>query len=224
MGEANRRRESTRLKRRQQCLRELKYLEAPASEGEVETYYEVQSIVAVKVPRQRLDLLAAMGMMPNECHANAYAAAQQNDSVRVVTGWWCDTPISRLHSIIDQTQHGGFVCITPGPLDILTFRPDPLVELRSDGNHQRAGRRAPTLLRSDPKLTIEAANEARTVLDRGGEVEDIPLDLLQVLGMLWQVPLARSTDPRPRDSQGPPGSKSIEDRSGGHIGSLYEEK
>ena len=98
----------------------------------------------------------------------------------MVTGWWCDTAIPRLHSVIERD--GQMVCITPGPFEVLTFRPDPLVVMDVGRPHLRSGSACPVLVRPDPASTIEAANAILALLDSGAGPDDIPDELLASVG------------------------------------------
>lgn len=115
MGEAKRRRQAADEALRQRFLHELDYLGAPELDGEVDLYHEVQAMPLLVIPRQVPEVIEWMRMKPGECHTNAYSFTQLDPSKRakMFTGWWCDSAIPRLHSVVDQVGDGQLICITP---------------------------------------------------------------------------------------------------------------
>ena len=168
-------------------LSELHHLMAEPVEGEASLCLEILDLPVSIVPREDLAVLRANGMLPNQCHQNTFEFARLDPSgrSRVVTGWRCDTPIPRLHSVV--APYGGdiLVCITPGPVPMLKFRIDRELELRADGKHLRRGRVAPPLLRLDPLQTIEDARKATGLLEAGADPSKMPQELMMRLGLLF---------------------------------------
>jgi hypothetical protein len=196
MGEAKRRYRAWQEARTEQFLRELDVLGLPPVDGEADLLVQVLGMTMFEVPRAPMEQLLYMRMKANECHANtrAYAQLDPEQRSRVVLGWWCDTSVPRLHSVIRRDAR--LVCVTPSPLDTISFRPDPLIETGDDGVYytfHRRGQRIPSLVRPDPQRTIEAAREARAMIGAGRTPDDLSLELHQALGTAlpaWEAEVA----------------------------------
>lgn len=79
------------------------------------------------VARADASVLAAMGMEPSGCHANARAFAMDVTGAEWVLGWWDLGHAWTLHSVV--RLRGALLCVTPqarpGEPGTLAYVPDP---------------------------------------------------------------------------------------------------
>jgi hypothetical protein len=145
------------------------------SEWEAATLQEVLALPRVTVTRPPEKQLLAVGMRPNDCHANcaAQAANDTEGQSRHVSGWYIHGSDLILHSVVDID--GDWYCITPQTTSLpsrFQFIPDSLIEWResSDGAGMdafRGGRPLPLALRKYPHVHVQMRNEFIALIAAG---------------------------------------------------------
>ena len=153
MGEAKRKREALIGLLKGQMQR----WDFPSSKAEVDAVAEIEQLPTILVQRYPPEILARMGMPPNQCHANA-RFMQDNDpegKCRQISGYWPQSGNYVLHSVVERD--GEIFCVTPlsiGGPDHFAFIPDPDIEWREEGNYRIAYRKGVPVepgFRSDPE-------------------------------------------------------------------------
>ncbi|WP_187772206.1 hypothetical protein [Agrobacterium sp. B1(2019)] len=139
------------------------------------TLLEVWALPRVTVTRPPEEQFLAIGMRPNDCHANC-AAQEANDPEgrsRHVWGWYIYGSDLILHSVVDIG--GDWYCLTPQTTSLpsrFQFIPDSVIEWRvsSDGMGMdafRGGRALPLALRKDPQVHIRMRDEFMALIAAG---------------------------------------------------------
>lgn len=110
-------------------------------------------------------------MAHQECHANCMKMAGTDENARHVTGWWMISEgVYILHSVM--LFEGRYICITPtleeeSTIEFIDFLPDMKLRWYSEPTQwicKRDGRRAPSVVRSDPKKTIREYTRYKDIL------------------------------------------------------------
>ncbi len=145
------------------------------SEWEATTLQEVLALPRVIVTRPPEEQLLAVGMRPNDCHANcaAQAANDTEGRSRHVWGWYIYGSDLILHSVVDIG--GDWYCLTPQTTSLpsrFKFIPDSQIEWResSDGSGMdafRGGRPLPLALRKYPHVHVQMRNEFMELIAAG---------------------------------------------------------
>lgn len=145
------------------------------SEWEAATLQEVLALPRVTVTRPPEKQLLAVGMRPNDCHANcaAQAANDTEGRSRHVTGWYIHGSDLILHSVVDIV--GDWYCLTPQTITLpsrFQFIPDNQIEWRESANGSgmdayRGGRPLPLALRKYPHVHVQVRNEFMALIAAG---------------------------------------------------------
>lgn len=156
-------------------IRNVEEMAFEPSEWEAMTLLEVLALPRVTVTRPPEEQLLAIGMRPNDCHANCAAqAANDNEGrSRQVSGWYIHGSDLILHSVVDIG--GDWYCLTPQTTSLpsqFQFIPDDQIEWRvsSDGMGMdafRAGRPLPLALRKYPHVHVQMRNEFMALIAAG---------------------------------------------------------
>lgn len=150
------------------------------SKLEADTLAEVLALPRVTVTRPPESELLAIGMIPNDCHANCamQAANDIEGNSRHVTGWYVSGDCLVLHSVAEIS--GQWFCLTPqivkGP-ETFEFIPDRMIEWRdtADGlgrEPYRNGERLPQALRENPELHFRMCDEFKSLVASGMSIMD----------------------------------------------------
>lgn len=150
------------------------------SEWEAATLLEVLALPRVTVTRPLEEQLLAIGMRPNDCHANcaAQAANGTEGRSRHVWGWYLHGSDLILHSVVDIG--GDWYCLTPQTTSLpsrFQFIPDSQIEWQasSDGMGRdafRGGRQLPLALRKYPKVHVRMRDEFMSLIAAGMSAVD----------------------------------------------------
>lgn len=148
-------------------IRNVEEMAFEPSEWEAATLLEVLTLPRVTVTRPPEEQLLAVGMLPNDCHANcaAQAANDREGRSRHVSGWYIYCSDLILHSVVDIG--GDWYCLTPQTTSLpsrFQFIPDSQIEWQpsSDGMGMdafRGGRALPLALRKCPQVHIQMRDE-----------------------------------------------------------------
>lgn len=145
------------------------------SEWEAKTLLEVLALPRVTVTRPPEKQLLAIGMRPNDCHANC-AGQEANDTEgrsRHVSGWYIHGSDLILHSVVNIG--GDWYCLTPQTTSLpsrFQFIPDSQIEWQpsSDGMGMdafRGGRALPLALRKHPHVHVQMRDEFMALIAAG---------------------------------------------------------
>lgn len=150
------------------------------SEWEAKTLLEVLALPRVTVTRPPENQLLAIGMRPNDCHANcaAQAANDPEGRSRHVWGWYINGSDLILHSVVDIG--GDWYCLTPQTTSLpsrFQFIPDGQIEWQpsSDGmdlDAFRGGMPLPLTLRKYPQVHIQMRDEFMSLITAGMSAVD----------------------------------------------------
>lgn len=167
--------EAVQTELEQFIFRNVEEMAFEPSEWEAATLLEVLALPRVTVTRPPEKQLLAIGMRPNDCHANC-AAQVANDTEgrsRHVSGWYIHGSDLILHSVVDIG--GDWYCLTPQTTSLpsrFQFIPDSHIEWResSDGMGMdafRGGRALPLALRKYPHVHVQMRDEFMALIAAG---------------------------------------------------------
>lgn len=156
-------------------IRNVEEMAFEPSEWEATTLLEVLALPRVTVTRPPEEQLLAVGMRPNDCHANcaAQAANDMEGRSRHVSGCYIHGSDLILHSVVNIG--GDWYCLTPQTTSLpsqFQFIPDNQIEWRasSDGSGMdafRSGRPLPLALRKYPHVHVQMRNEFMALIAAG---------------------------------------------------------
>ena len=132
----------------------------PRTAWEDRAVAEILACPAEVAVRANPTALRSLGLPERDCHSNAerYAAARADAAARPVLGWWRQTNVLVLHSVVEIRDR--LICVTPSDVDpspSFPFVRDPRLVWDSDAAGRfcrRDGHRIGPGLRIDPDQVI----------------------------------------------------------------------
>ncbi|MFD1745041.1 hypothetical protein ACFSE1_06145 [Rhizobium helianthi] len=156
-------------------IRNVEEMAFEPSEWEVKTLLEVLALPRVTVTRPPEEQLLAVGMRPNDCHANCAAQVANDTEGRSchVLGWYIHGSDLILPSVVDIG--GDWYCLTPQTTSLpsrFQFIPDDQIEWRVSFDVMgmdafRGGMPLPLALRKYPHVHVPMRNEFMALIAAG---------------------------------------------------------